>query len=288
MNWFQKQLRKVLDCPPCPEPPGPGVSRPGLEYCYFGLQPTDPPQIHNHVTIAHIGSWGDWNNFDGMLNMVMALGHDAKKAGIERLIFTPDFCCFTNYNQSPRQVLPLTTMQAKLITFADRLRSENLIEQVWGMYVIDEPNKPENALSAANVSQVCSTIRDVFSHYLLTAPKLCITYWWTWDHFPGIESLDYAGFDNYGAPIFTNGMYNHLRSQLKPEQKSIILPGGSNPWRENPDPFYEFAQNNLEVGMIMPFLWFDNPPEFPHGIVSNGMAPQYTAVGQKILAVHAP
>ena len=278
MNWLQKQARALFGCPPCPKCPGERV----LEYCYYGLSLTDPPQITGHVTMAHIGSWYDWNNFPGMLDYCVEYGNAAKAAGITRLMFTLDFCLFTPGN--PKHSLHRDTQVQKLIKFADRIRDENLLDNIAAFYVIDEPNIPENNLSAQDVTLATYAIRDVFSHYVLTMPKLAIIYGWNNGAFPGIAQLDMAGFDNYGAPIFSNGMYNHLKNQLTSKQKSIIVPGGSNPWRENPDPFYAFAQANQEVGMIMPFMWFDNPPSVRNGIVSNGMAPAYTAVGNSVVA----
>ncbi len=102
------------------------------------------------------------------------------------------------------------------------------------------------------------------------------------NNLPGISTFDWCGVDNYGADIFNNGNYNTLLAQMRPEQKTIYVPGGGNPWREDPMPWYTRALQDQRCAMIMPFIWLD--VEGRQGIRSNGMAPQYEAVGSLIVA----
>jgi hypothetical protein len=101
---------------------------------------------------------------------------------------------------------------------------------------------------------------------------------------PGIGSFDWCGFDNYGTPIFTNGDYDRFVAKLTPNQRVTLVPGGADPWRDNPAPFNAKAQSDSRVVLILPFLWMDNPD--PTNIEHNGMAPQYRAVGAPIKAAY--
>jgi hypothetical protein len=102
----------------------------------------------------------------------------------------------------------------------------------------------------------------------------------------GISSYDWVGFDNYGGDIFkANGDYSKLKKVLTPTQRIILVPGGATPWKEDPKPFQNAAENDPQVVLIMPFIWFDNADPahgVGAGIRSNGMSEAYKAVGLRI------
>lgn len=280
MNWFKKLLCKIfgIGCPPAPSPdPTPGPSRPGLLFGYYGMQPGDAAQIADHVNVAHFGAWGDWTvpGRSWLIDSIVALGHEAVTAGIHRLIFTLDFCVFTQ--TEPRQLLPQSTAIQYLTDFRDRLQSEGLLQHVIGWYPIDEPNGHGIELSAQQITDANQTIRYALQDSL---PLYCV-YTANNGAYPAIGTYNVAGFDNYGAPIFTDGEYDNLRNQLSSSQTSIILPGGGDPWRESPWPFYNHAQTDMKVSLLMPFKWFGTD-----GIGVNGMAPVYRQVGQLIKAAN--
>jgi hypothetical protein len=227
--------------------------------------------------MAHIGSWGDWSPAGrGMLtDVIVELAHSAVGNGIEKLIMTLDWCLFTQTN--PRRLLPEAQAVQYLTDFATRLTNEGLAGHVHGWYTIDEPNISEIGLSAADIATANNLIRATLDGQL---PLLCIYgNEGRYGAYPGIASYDWVGFDNYGAPIFSNGEYDNLVRQLSPMQHTIIVPGGASPWREDPRPFYDHAQTDGRVALIMPFKWFGTD-----GIAVNGMAPPYRAVGKLIKA----
>jgi hypothetical protein len=265
----------------CPDPilPEPVPSRPGIEYCYFGIQNGDAAQIAGSVTMAHVGSWGDWNSPAFMHQMNADFIEQALEAGIERIMVTLDWCLFTQTN--PRHPLPNGQCTNNLISFFDFLKSIDRLKYVQAYYLIDEPDIEQNQLNNEQVINAAARVRDVLNAYVPAMPKgpICVIYGPN-NNYPGITAVDWAGFDNYGAPIFQpGGQYDGLKAQLRADQKTIIVPGGNDPWREDPRPFYQKAQQDTKVAMIMPFKWFGTD-----GIGVNGMGPAYVNVGQQVVA----
>lgn len=283
MNWLKKLLCSLfrIGCPNPPPPAPPGPSRPGLLYGYFGTQDGQIAATADHIDLVHIGSWGDWTTPEGREAMMVEMcrwGHEALAAGVHRLMFTLDWCLFTQTN--PRKLLPEATAVQRLTAFFNRLATEGLDANTFAWYLIDEPNIPEISLSPAQlqtaIAEVKATANNQAFAQLSNLPIVAI-FGASNGAYPGVQLFDWAGFDNYGAPIFTDGQFDSFAAQLAPAQKIIIVPGGGDPWRENPLPFYDKAQADQRIILIMPFKWFGTD-----GIGNNGMAPQYQAVGQRI------
>lgn len=284
MDW-KKWLCEKLGCN-TPPPPSPNQN---LLMCYFGTQDGQMAATAAHVNAAHIGSWGDWNPGPGrelLISECVRFAKDAVNHGVDKLIFTLDFCILTPTN--PRHRLPDDVAVNNLIVFCDRLRAEGLIDKVIGWYPMDEPNIPEVGLSAADCAWACARCRDVTCHYTVgggghaeNAKPMITTYAQRNGHYDGIESFDWVGIDNYGNQIFENGMYAGLVAQLNSKQKTTVVPGGSNPWREDPMYYYAHVVTDPKCAMIMPFAWF--PSDGPNqGIGFNGMQPQYDDVGDLV------
>lgn len=280
MSWFQKLMCKwfKIGCPaPPPAPPGP--SRAGLLYGYFGTQDGQIAATAPHVDIVHIGAWGDWTSPAGrdvMMADMVRWGHEAVSGGVNRLMFTLDWCLFTQ--TTPKKLLPEATAVQRLTAFFDRLTFEGLDTHAFAWYLVDEPNITENNLSETQLTTAIATVRSITSYTQLNNIPIAAVYGHT-GSYPGVQLFDWTGFDDYGAPIFTNGAYNSFVSLLTAAQKTIILPGGGDPWREDPASYYNKAQADTRVVMIMPFKWFGTD-----GIGANGMAPTYTATGMRVKA----
>ena len=77
-----------------------------------------------------------------------------------------------------------------------------------------------------------------------------------------------------------------LLNQLRPDQKTIIVPGGGGmvPYYEwelqDPKQFVYFAEEHPEVAIVMPFIWFNTSEP---GIHTNGMEPQYRNAGLSVV-----
>jgi hypothetical protein len=94
---------------------------------------------------------------------------------------------------------------------------------------------------------------------------------------PGISSYDWVGIDAYamGSKILGKP-YAKLRKLLTSKQRLLLVPGGADPWREDPAPYFKRAASDPKLVGVVAFLWFDNAaPDVGLGIRSNGLAAKY-------------
>jgi hypothetical protein len=286
MNWFKKLLCKWFNIG-CqeepPQPPATGPSRGGLYFCYFAGG--DPHEFVGHTNLLFIGSWGDWLTPIGrqnILNSILAQMQAAHNAGLNRIVLMLDWCLFTpSPNPGP---LSDDTAVAYLRTVFDAIVAGNFENMITAWYVYDEPDI-HPTLTDFDLQHAANVLRYVVgTHYpIWNNVPLQITYGdkaGKGGALPGVQSYDWCGFDNYCSPIFSNGEYDSFVSRIAPTSKTVLFPGGASPWRQDPGPFYDKAQTDPRVQMIMPFMWFDNAGE--QGIKTNGMAPTYTVYGEKV------
>lgn len=239
------------------------------------------PEFADHCNLLFVGSWGDWQSIQGRINITtqfITQMQAARANGINRVMIVLDWCLFMSPTP-PLQLLPMQTRQTLLIKFFDDLRAAGVIDLVHAIYTVDEPDV--NGISNEDMNTANAAVREITVHYPELAGKPLVVVYGV-NGTPGLYSFDWAGFDNYGTPIFTNGEYDQFVAKLNANQKVIIVPGGSNPWQDNPAPFMAKAQADPRVALIMPFMWFDANPGGTGGIRDNGMAPAYRAVGTAI------
>jgi hypothetical protein len=166
-----------------------------------------------------------------------------------------------------------------LYAFFQQLVEKNLTHSVRAFYPLDEPERDAN-IAADVIVQANAHIRQVaagFPH--LGNASLAVIYGDKRDY-RGIGSYDWIGFDDYGAGdrIYNpGGEYDSLKAKLKPNQKTILVPGGYNPYRTPVAQSFAKAMNDPQVGVLMPFLWVTKD-----GIGNNGMAKQYCQAGWQI------
>lgn len=257
----------------CTTPPNPGTSRPDLLFGYFGGGVVS--EFSEHCNFLHIGSWGDWVSTQGRLDITNNFINQINAAvanGITKTMITMDWCLF-HPNWTP---LSGDAAFNYTNTFMNTLTTAGVAQYVHAIYTLDEPDV--NGVSAAAVVNANTTIRNIAAFYPSLQKPLVTTYGVKGT--PGIESFDWAGFDNYGTPIFTNGEFDAFVAKLGPHQKATIVPGGANPWRDNPTAFNAKAQADPRIALIFPFLWLDLTGQ--PGIRSNGMKSEYVAVGKPI------
>lgn len=280
MSWLRNTMRKLAGCPDPTPDPGPAPDAPcrvPLKFCYFGTQNGDIVATQNHVNMVHIGAWGDWTTPQGrdvMVTQAIDWLREARTADLPAMI-TVDFCLWAQTN--PRIMLPLETSRTYLDQYFSAIRSEGLLEQVVAFYVVDEPNIPEVNIGAQDLGNAVSWLETIASFYWPQPLPTCAIYGWVnnGNDWRGVQHFDWVGCDNYGMDVSQIGA--RVLQQLAPPQKLVVVPGGGNPWREDPQPFYDYAQAQPRVIMIMPFKWFGSD-----GIGQNGMAPQYQAIGSKV------
>lgn len=179
----------------------------------------------------------------------------------------------------------LPDAEQRLRDFLRYMQYNNVLHYVEVLYPLDEPNlqlrNPNDIYAAVDiVKRVASEFQELDGY------KLGVIYW-DESAYTGIELFDWVGFDNYDAKssIFTepNGRYFQMLAQLRPDQKTLLVPGGA--FDQDPTPFVNFAQGRPEVVAIIPFVWFDviNDKENFLGIKSRPeMAQKYIAAGKEL------
>lgn len=274
MSWFDKFLCKVfhINCPqnptPTPTPTPPPTPPPVPADLLFGYFYTAPAaETADHVNVIMINDGGPASAWDIIMQRMIDDMQAAVAAGINRFVLSIGIFLWDQTPNPPYldrcRLRP--TAYGDLAAWRAQLDSLGLLDKVVALYPIDEPELHD--LDNAYLTPVLNDIRAIWP-----GPKLGVIYGDS-RHYPGITSYDWVGIDDYGAGA---GVLNEL-PMISPAQRYILVPGGGNPWRQDPQPFYNYALNHANVVWICPFLWIT-----ADGIGANGMAPAYRAVGTPI------
>lgn len=225
----------------------------------FGYYGAFDDEVLDHVTTVFVAKWGDTDPEVLSQNLLRA-----KTAGVADAIFVLDWLCFTP--DVPKKYKGVEEVKPYL----EALRSSGVLDMITFLYPHDEPEG--YGITSEDMLKCCEDLRALWP-----GPKLAVIYG---DHIDrrGLAGFDLIGIDSYdhGTDVFMQ-QYEPLKAALLPHQRLMIVPGGSSPWRETIQPFYDYAAQNERVDLICPFLWTDQAST--PGIRSNGMAPQYEAVG---------
>lgn len=182
------------------------------------------------------------------------------------------------------KMLVATDAEQKVRSFLQYLKSQGVLHYVKVLYPLDEPNL--NLRNPSDIYQAVETTHKVAKEFPeLKGYKLGVIYW---DEaaYTGIELFDWVGFDNYDAKSsileYPNGRYFKMRSQLRTDQRTILVPGGS--FDQDPEPFVNFAMTHLEVVAVIPFAWLDvdNEKEKIKGIRSRVVKDKYIEAGRRL------
>lgn len=250
--------------PPRIEPGEPVVIRADTLYGYYADGGKDLLETHAHVNLAWTMGWGEGD----YLQSVTAQITRALALGV------------------PNVVLGLPTGTHGDVGLArsilEQMHAQGLLAPVVALYPQDEPEL--HGISAEKVREFNAALRVVLATLGRGDIKLAVIYTGSPAH-PGIETYDWVGFDdyNYGAGIFTNGQYDLLKAKLRPDQRILLVPGGSSPWEQDPEPFFAVAVKDPQVIGIIPFVWWDNADSgVGKGIRSNPARKAYCTVGTRI------
>lgn len=242
-----------------------------LNYCYYGSLTYQLAEVYSHTTCAMITYWEGEETF-------FVNASRAKELGLGLILELPQA-----YLDNP---------ETRIRNLFFQLQSLGLLSSVIAFYPIDEPD--EN-IKVGDPTLVIREKNALIRRVMLEFPELAKTklgvIYASSNDFPGVETYDWAGFDDYdaGDKIFTNGQYQKLKNALRPDQRIILVPGGASKWNQQPEAFRRKAQLDNQVILVMPFIWLDNadPKNGAFaGIRSNGLAPAYIEVGMEIKNVH--
>lgn len=169
------------------------------------------------------------------------------------------------------------------------MSSKGALKYVKVITPMDEPNT--NVLSQEDFQKSIDAVLKVAKEFPeLADVKLGVIYAAKPQEYWCIEQFDFVGVDDYDSKsqIFFNGTYEGIKSRLKPGAKSIILPGGG--FGQDPQPFINFAHNNQEVGMLVPFTWLDPMQQADTWVgLGNDLNPRkqaYIDVGKTIVGLN--
>ena len=154
------------------------------------------------------------------------------------------------------------------------------------VYPADEPEIPENGSHGdAEVAAMVSWLRGVMAGFpALSGKPVGVIYACSSGKRPGIAAFDWIGCDDYATGCGALGdSYRELVSRMRPEQRLMVVPGGADPWRQNPACFESFAHGNPRVVALIGFIWQDRAaPGVGAGIRSNGLRRLYCEAGRKV------
>lgn len=169
------------------------------------------------------------------------------------------------------------------------LRLTGALKYIKVITPMDEPNT--NVASKEDLQKAIDLVIRVAKEFPeLDGVKLGVIYAAKPVDYWCIEQFDYVGVDDYDSKsqIFTNGTYEGIKSRLKSGAKTIILPGGG--FGQDPQPFINFAHNNQEVGMLVPFTWLDPMQQADTWVgLGNDLNPrkqEYIDVGKTIIGLN--
>lgn len=272
MSWFSNFLRKVfhIGCPAPtpPPPPTPVPTRPGVLFGYFDSDSSQAAATVDHCNVFMISGDGGQANHAAILARMTADMTAAAAVGYTKFVLPIDIFLWDTTPNPPylERCRLRPTGIAELVAWRDA-QEPSLIAKVVCLYPIDEPELHD--LNTVYLGPVLDQVRAAWP-----GPKLGVIYGDS-HNYPAIGGYDWVGVDNYGAGA---GVLNDL-PMITGTQQYILVPGGANPWRQDPQPFYDYAMQHANVAWLCPFLWITND-----GIGANGMAPQYINVGTLIKA----
>lgn len=159
---------------------------------------------------------------------------------------------------------------------------------VAGVFPVDEPDA--QGISHTELLRGNQELRLVLWEFPETIrAKLAVIYAGAND-FPGLPSYDWVGFDDYYAgDNVLGGPLAGLLDVLRPDQRAFLVPGGADPWRQDPAPFVaKLLEDPRIIGMVV-FIRINNPARgVGLGTKSNGMGPAYCAAAVAISGGSCP
>jgi hypothetical protein len=235
---------------------------------YWGTLNNQIAETAAHVNFVHAIVWGDRDSVADrarMADVLIAQIQEAEARGVHKVILTVDSMIFTNAY--------VYRGTAELLAFKARVDALGLAGNIVALYPVDEPELYHSTNDAA-LTAILGELRAAWP-----GPKMAVVYG-DMATKPALASYDWIGYDNYGIGA---GAMDRL-PPISGDQRWLLVPGGTNPWANPPEPWYARANSDTRVIGIMPFVWFDGfENDFNHrGIRSNGLAGAYCRVGMRI------
>ncbi len=230
--------------------PNPGTPR-AIDFTFFGQ--SDPAITAPFTTVYFVADWGPAGAQESIKSRQIAEMQAARARGTDRFILMTGFLQFSGECDYQGNLA--------LAAYKGQLDALDLSRSVWMVYPKDEPDGAN--CSGATMAQVFKEVRNIFPQ-----ARVGVIYGDTGPT-PGIDQATDVGRDKYphGPQVIS----------LRADQHLILVPGGADPYREDPKAFVTMAQNNPQVSLVVAFLFVDYAGG--KGISDNGMLPAYRSAG---------
>ena len=253
--------------------PPAAIVRADLYYGYFGSLANQPSETEGHVNIFYdLGFDGPEKRIENI--KYMGLKNSNSVIGLDYVLWNNNGLANekTRFTEAPDAEVRLTAL---LQSFKDA----DILKYIQAASILDEVDNRE--IPEALVKKQIDLTKKVFANFNVPIKILGIygaKFTWV-----GSQYLDWVGFDNYsaGAAIFYNGDYARFKGILKPHQKGVLVPGGAEPWLQDPAAFINTANADAQIIWIMPFTWFTSGAgsDFGKGIRDNSRRKDYCNAG---------
>ncbi len=276
---------------------------------------------HTSAAVDHVNLYwvyGNWNPDEALAQLA-----EAKSFGLPALVHS-EFVFFAGPYQStlPRFALH-PDAEARWAAFVTDLQQRGLLDSMLAVYPCDEPNL--NGVSDGDLQAIINIIkRHPLSANKNVAALFSVDIAKEWGglyallgkehrYRSSLRMLDWVGFDCYECSnIFTDPLwqtltlqglidgpsaYANFRRQLDlPRQRIMLVPqsylakmpdlNGNFDAPDNPELFFQQAQNDPAVVALVPFTWFDQP-EWQGTVHLPDTLAQYRSIGQRMAGANA-
>jgi len=242
-------------------------ARTDLLFGYYGDCPTCALETADHSNLYWAANWA---GFPATLQSLF----NARAAGFRNIVLA----------------VPAYESNAELEVrfYLTSLKQAGYLVNIAALYPIDEPDvhgKTEDQVLATN-----AMLRRVMADYPeLAATRLAVIYGAN-STFPGVASYDWVGFDDYSHGCSALGApYAAMKGRLRADQRILVVPGGADPWRQDPACFIARANADPQVVAVVAFIWFDSwGGTLNLGIRSNPTKKLYCEAGRRIVGNQEP
>ena len=250
--------------------------RDSIYFGYYGDMAYQLEETKDHINLAWVAAWDrhpqSW--VDCMFERITQASIAGKKSVI---MMTND--TYVNHKLNSNALQELDELLFKL-------KDTDCLKDIAAIYPVDEPDY--NGIPADEMAKGNAAIRSILAKYPALKNTALAVFYTGHEKYPGIEHYDWVGFDEYGAGEKALGSkYKRMVSKLRSDQRTMIIPGGCDKWRQDPRPFVDFALANPRVVAVVPFIWIDQAdpsnPDIGHGIRSNGLKEIYKEAGLTLI-----
>lgn len=192
--------------------------------------------------------------------------------------------------QLPFCLIPVAQGEAQARFWLQRLHDAGLLAPVAWISWCDEPNTQRSgSWTDAAAMQMSAAVRRAMVAFPELHAGLAVIYACS-GSWPGFASFDWLGCDDYGAGCdVLTGAYQTLLARLSSAQRAFLIPGGADPWRQDPACFLSFAERTPAIAAIVPFTWQTTMDGVTRpGIRENSMRALYCQAGRAVVAPGQP